>query len=188
MLWRACAIDGPGGSGKSTIARKLAKDLGAEIISMDSFLLPPDKYRPSLVAKNYDLDRFSDEVIQPLLAALPIRYRIADSPKNAMRWVHVDAEKPLIIEGIYSFHLRFREAYDFSIFVAADKETLLRRGVGAEVGAGTWIDKWLPSEETYLEAQAPMAAATLVLNGAAPTPPTKHIMELIELKLTQPSS
>jgi uridine kinase len=188
MFWKVCAIDGPAGSGKSTLALQMARDLGAEVISMDSFLLPADNYRVSVIAKNFDLERFGDEVINPLLAGLPVRYRVADAADKTMSWVHIPAEKPIIIEGIYSLYLRFREAYDFSIFVDADRETLLRRGVVGEVGGASWLDKWLPGEETYLEAQAPIAAATLVLNGAAPTPPTKRVMQLIQLKLAQLAS
>jgi uridine kinase len=188
MFWRACAIDGPGGSGKSTLARQMARDLGAEVISMDSFLLPADQYRVSVIAKNFDLERFEDEVINPLLAGLPVRYRVADASNKTMSWVHIPAEKPIIIDGIYSMYLRFREAYDFSIFVDADRETLLRRGVASEVGVASWLDKWLPGEETYLEAQAPMSGATLVLDGAAPIPSTDQVMELIQLRIVQLAS
>ena len=185
MNWRACAIDGPGGSGKSTLARQMAKDLGAEIVSMDSFLLPEDKYRISVIAKNYDLDRFSEEVTYPLLAGEPVRYRVADAPNKRMNWVEIPMEKPIIVDGIYSLEVRFREGYDFSVFVDADKETLLRRGVNKVSGAASWLDKWLDGEETYLEAQAPMTAATLILDGAAPVPSTQQIMELIQLRVDQ---
>jgi uridine kinase len=185
MFWKVCAIDGPAGSGKSTLALQMARDLGAEVISMDSFLLPADNYRVSVIAKNFDLERFGDEVINPLLAGLPVRYRVADAADKTMSWVHIPAEKPIIIEGIYSLYLRFREAYDFSIFVDADKETLLRRGVDNVSGAASWLDKWLEGEETYLEAQAPMTAATLILDGAAPVPSTQQIMELIQLRVDQ---
>ena len=185
MNWRACAIDGPGGSGKSTLARQMAKDLDAEIVSMDSFLLPEDKYRISVIAKNYDLDRFSEEVTYPLLAGEPVRYRVADALNKRMNWVEIPIEKPIIVDGIYSLAVRFRDGYDFSLFVDADKETLLRRGVNKVSGAASWLDKWLEGEETYLEAQAPMTAATLILDGAAPVPSTQQIMELIQLRVDQ---
>jgi len=186
MNWRACAIDGPGGSGKSTLARQMAKDLGAEIVSMDSFLLPEEKYRISVIAKNYDLDRFSEEVIDPLLAGEPVRYRPGSAPENKRSsWVEIPMEKPIIVDGIYSLAVRFRDGYDFSVFVDADKETLLRRGVENISGAASWLDKWLEGEETYLEAQAPMTAATLILDGAAPMPSTQQIMELIQLRVDQ---
>jgi uridine kinase len=187
MNWKAMAIDGPGGSGKSTLAGQLAKDLGAEIISMDSFLLPATNYRLSAIAKNYDLERFGHEVIDPLVLGEPIKYRVADINTGELKAVKVPAGKPVIIDGIYSFEVRFREAYDFSIFVNANRETLLHRGMN-QGGSGSWLDKWLVGEETYLEAQSPMSATTLIVDGSLPTPTTDQIMEMLSLRLSQRAS
>jgi uridine kinase len=183
--WRAFAIDGPGGSGKSTLARQLARDLGAEIISMDAFLLPATNYRLSAIAKNYDLDRFNQEVVYSILAGEPITYEVADIHSGSSTRVTVPADKPVIVDGIYSFEVRFREAYDFSIYVHADRETLLYRGMSDNQGAGSWLDKWLIGEETYLDAQSPMSAATLILDGALPTPTTSQVMELVQIRLAE---
>ena len=185
MLFRACAIDGPGGSGKSTLAQQMAGDLGAEIISMDSFLLPPADYRLSAIAKNYDLDRFNQEVVYSILDEEPITYGAADIQSGTFRTVTVPAGKPVIVDGIYSFEVRFREAYDFSLFVHANRETLLHRGMSGTEGSGSWLDKWLIGEETYLDAQSPMSAATLILDGALPVPTTTQVMEMVKIRLTQ---
>jgi uridine kinase len=185
MIWKAMAIDGPGGSGKSTLARQMAGDLGAEIISMDSFLLPPTNYRLSAIAKNYDLDRFNQEVVFSILAGEPITYEAADIQSGTFKTVTVPAGKPVIVDGIYSFEVRFREAYDLSIFVHADRETLLHRGMGGNQGSGSWLDKWLIGEETYLDAQSPMSAATLILDGALPTPSTAQVMEMLSIRRAQ---
>jgi dephospho-CoA kinase len=185
MNWKAMAIDGPGGSGKSTLAKQLATDLGAEIISMDAFLLPATNYRLSAIAKNYDLDRFGQEVIDPILLGEPIKYDVADLKTGKMTAVKVPAGRPVIIDGIYSFEVRFREAYDFSIFVHANRETLLHRGMSLHGGAGSWLDKWLVGEETYLEAQSPMSAASLILDGSLPTPTTAEVMEMLSLRINQ---
>ena len=185
MIWKAMAIDGPGGSGKSTLAKQLANDLGAEIISMDAFLLPATNYRLSAIARNYDLERFGQEVIDPILAGEPIRYQVADNNTGKLRSIKVPADKPVIIDGIYSFEVRFREAYDFSIFVHANRETLLHRGMSMQGGSGSWLDKWLIGEETYLEAQSPMSAATLIVDGALPTPTSAQVMEMLNIRLSQ---
>lgn len=187
MTWNALAIDGPGGSGKSTLARQLAADLGAEIIPMDAFLLPATNYRLSAIAKNYDLDRFGHEVIDPLVLGEPIKYQAADLKTGTMNTVKVPSGKPIIVDGIYSFEVRFREAYDYSIFVHANRETLLHRGMN-QGESGSWLDKWLVGEETYLEAQSPMSAATLILDGSLPTPSTEQVMEMVKLRLASKSS
>lgn len=74
MDWKAIAIGGPGGSGKSNLAGQLSEDLGAAIIPMDAFLLHPENHRYSAIAKNYDLDRFQQEVIAALENKTPISY------------------------------------------------------------------------------------------------------------------
>jgi uridine kinase len=184
MNWKAMAIDGPGGAGKSTLAKQLANDLGAEIISMDAFLLPATNYRLSAIAKNYDLDRFGQDVIDPIMLGEPIKYQFADLKTGKMKTVKVPAGKPVIIDGIYSFEVRFREAYDYSIFIHANRETLLHRGMNHS-DSGSWLDKWLIGEETYLEAQSPMSATTLILDGSLPTPTTEQVMEMLSLRLSQ---
>lgn len=186
MNWKAIAIDGPGGSGKSTLARQLAHDLGAEIISMDSFLLPATNYRLSAIAKNYDLERFNHEVIDPIMVGEPIKYQVGSAePGKKQPAVTIPVDKPVIIDGIYSLEVRFREAYDFSIFVHANREVLLHRGMSNKGDSVSWLDKWLVGEETYLDAQSPMSAASLILDGSLTTPTTAQVMEMLSLRLSQ---
>jgi uridine kinase len=187
LHWKACAIDGPGGGGKSTLAAQLASDLDATIISMDSFLLPGSKHRVSAIAKNYDLDRFYEEVTEPILDRKDINYRVMDPLTGTFQAdrVHIPAEKKVIIEGVYSLELSFRDSYDFTIFVDAPKESLMARAFNVGTGSKSWLDKWLEGEETYFVAQHPKLAATLVLDGTQPFPPTAQILEVIEAKLSQ---
>jgi uridine kinase len=180
--WKACAIDGPGGGGKSTLAAQLAADVGATVISMDSFLLPESKYRVSAIAKNYDLDRFYEEVTEPLLDGRDINYRLMDIASGTLgaQRIGIPAGSPAIVEGVYSMELSFRDAYNFTIFVDAPKDHLMTRAFSLEFGSRSWLDKWLEGEETYFVAQHPKLAATLVLDGTQPFPPTPQIMEKIE--------
>jgi uridine kinase len=185
--WKACAIDGPGGGGKSTLAAQLAADLGATVISMDSFLLPDGKHRLSAFAKNYDLDRFFEEVTEPLLDHRDINYRVMDQATGTLsaQRVNVPSGQKVIIEGVYSLELSFRDPYDFTIFVDAPKEALMARAFSLEIGGKSWLDKWLEGEETYFVAQHPKLAATLVLDGTQPFPSTAQIMEKIEANLSE---
>ena len=187
MHWKACAIDGPGGGGKSTLAAQLAADLDAAVISMDAFLLPESKYRVSAIAKNYDLDRFYEEVTEPLLDHRDINYRVMDPATGTLsaQKVNIPAGHKVIIEGVYSLELSFRDSYDFTIFVDAPKEALMARAFSLEIGGKSWLDKWLEGEETYFVAQHPKLAATLVLDGTQPFPSTAQIMEKIEANLSE---
>ena len=182
MHWKACAIDGPGGGGKSTLAAQLASDLGATVISMDSFLLPESKHRVSAIAKNYDLDRFYEEVTEPLLDNRDINYRVMDLATGALgaQRITIPSGTPVIVEGVYSMELSFRDSYSFTIFVDAPKEALMTRAFSLEAGSKSWLDKWLEGEETYFVAQHPKLAATLVLDGTQPFPSSAEIMGKIE--------
>lgn len=177
--WKAIAIDGPGGSGKSNLAGQLSEDLGAAIIPMDAFLLPPENHRYSAIAKNYDLDRFQQEVIAALENKTPISYGHQNLESGAIKKVKIPVGQRVIVEGIYCLELRFRAAYDFSIFVDTPKPELLKRGMGSELGEASWLDKWLIGEETYLEAQSPGFSADLVLDGSKSWPQTDEIMNLL---------
>jgi uridine kinase len=183
MQWRALAIDGPGGSGKSTLATKLAKDLGATVISMDSFLLAPEQYRLTAIAKNYDLDRFLEEVVIPLAAGEEISYRRSDSQTSEQEVVKIPANEKIIVEGIYSFEVRFRSAYDLSIYLDASREELLRRGMSSELGGSSWLDKWDLGEQIYLEAQSPMLSTTLILDGSKTFPNGEQVLAWCEMKV-----
>ena len=184
MHWKACAIDGPGGGGKSTLASQLASDLGAYVISMDAFLLPESKHRVSAIAKNYDLDRFYEEVTDSLLDEKDINYRVMDLATGTLgtQRVNIPAGSPVVVEGVYSMELSFRDSYNFTIFVDAPKEHLMTRAFSLEAGSSSWLDKWLEGEETYFVAQHPKLAATLVLDGTKPFPSTAEIMEQIEIR------
>ena len=184
MQWKSVAIDGPGGGGKSTLAAQLAEDLGATVISMDAFLLPEGKHRVSAIAKNYDLDRFYEEVTESLLNNRDINYRVMDLTTGILgsQRVNIPADRPVIIEGVYSLELSFRDSYDFTIFIDAPKEHLMSRAFSLKAGERSWLDKWLEGEETYFVAQHPKLAAMLVLDGTKPLPPTVQIMENLRLK------
>jgi uridine kinase len=182
--WKACAIDGPGGGGKSTLAAQLASDLGATVISMDSFLLPESKHRVSAIAKNYDLDRFYEEVTEPLLDHRDISYRSMDLATGTLgtQRTLIPASSLVVVEGVYSMELSFRDSYNFTVFVDAPKEYLMSRAFNLETGARSWLDKWLEGEETYFVAQHPKLAAALVLDGTKPFPATAQIMEYLSSK------
>jgi uridine kinase len=182
LSWQVIAIDGPGGSGKSTLANQLAEDLGAVVIPMDAFLLPAEKHRISVIAKNYDLDRFYDQVISELVLGQSFSYGHQDLTTGKLEKKTITAGQRVIVDGIYSLEVRFRSVYDLSIYLDIEKDVLLERGM-TESDQGSWLDKWLAGEETYLEAQNPILAATLVLDSSKPFPSSKQVIELCELKL-----
>lgn len=65
------ALDGCCASGKTTLARRLAQQLPADVIPMDDFFLPPFLRTPARLAQpggNVHYERFYEQVIAPLLS------------------------------------------------------------------------------------------------------------------------
>ena len=181
MSWQLCAIDGPGGSGKSSLARKISEHYpNIKVVSMDSFFLPEKNHRVAVIAKNYDLTRLEHEVLAPARLGDPISYRSFDRETGTIsaNKIQIPAGVPIVVEGIYSLEVKLREYYDFSIFVDADRETLIRRAVSAvSIEVPTWVEKWLPAEEIYLESQAPKEFASIQLDGTLEFPRVSQIFQ-----------
>ena len=59
------AIDGRCGAGKSTLAQKLARDLGGRVVCADDFFLRPEQRTPERLAEpggNLDRERMKSDV------------------------------------------------------------------------------------------------------------------------------
>ena len=151
------AIDGRCGAGKSTLANKLACELGCNLIHMDDFFLPLEKRTPerlSIPGGNTDVERFSDEVMLPLKSGLPFSYRPYDCHKASFgEPVKVEPAKITTIEGSYSCHPKLWECYDLRIFVDIDPVTQLERIVArnGKDAAKVFEARWIPFEEKYFE-------------------------------------
>lgn len=73
------AIDGPAGSGKSTMAKALAKSMN--ILYLDTGAM----YRAcALYAARAGLSEFTEEAVRPLLASLPLRVEYIDGAQHTM--------------------------------------------------------------------------------------------------------
>jgi uridine kinase len=147
-------IGGRGGSGKTTLAARIA---GAQVVGTDEFW----------DGKGFELSRLHAEVFDPLLAGRAARYAGWD-------W---DARRPgvertvephglVVVEGVCALHRMFRDAYDVRVWVEAPYETRLARGVArdGEAARSTWVERWMPMEDRYVERDDPVACADLVVD------------------------
>ncbi|MFD9406493.1 uridine kinase [Streptomyces sp. NPDC059989] len=175
-------IDGPGASGKSTLATLLATALGgAEVVHGDDF------YRPSAtrpdgdaeVGGQFDLERLLHQVVAPAAAGKEVTYQIYDWDRDELGpWVSVPEGSPLIVEGVYTTELRLRDHYTYRIFCLADRDVRLNRGLArdGESARSQWVDEWMPAEDRYVARQRPDLVADIVLigNGADVDHPVFH--------------
>ena len=150
-------IDGKCTSGKTTLAARLAERYDCNVFHMDDFFLRPEQRTPERFAEtggNVDYERFQGEVLGPLKAGLPFSYRPFDcSSFTLAEPVRVSPRKLNIIEGTYSRHPYFGDAYDLKILLTVDEETQRRRILQRPAFLHRqFFEKWIPMENQYFAA------------------------------------
>jgi len=158
MKTRLVAIDGPGGSGKSSLADWLARELRAPIIHTDEFASwdNPINWWPGLLEK----------ALKPIAAGQPARYEPASwgGPRKPPRVV-MPADF-VILEGVTAAREAFRPYLAYSIWIETPRKLRLQRGLerdGVEARAN-W-ERWMSDEDAYIERERPADYADLILAG-----------------------
>jgi uridine kinase len=150
-------IGGRGGSGKSTLAAAIPE---AQVVGTDEFW----------DGDGFELSRLHAEVFEPLLARTAARYASWDWAAGRPGGIRaVEPHGVVVVEGVCALHRMFREAYDVRVWVEAPYGTRLARGVArdGEAARATWVERWMPMEDRYVERDDPVACAHLVVDGSA---------------------
>lgn len=159
---RIIAIDGRGGSGKSMLAEKLAKEIGAETIHTDDF---------ASWAKPLDWwARVVKEVFEPVKqGALTLSYRRGSwGPDHHPAAVKNQPVTPMIIlEGVSSARKEFREYLTYAIWVETPLDVCLQRGLerDGQDALPNW-QKWIAAENEYIVRDKPQTYADIIVDGA----------------------
>ena len=162
------AIDGPCASGKTTLAASLAERYDCNVFHMDDFFLRPEQRTPQRFAEpggNVDYERFRDEVLTPLAKGENFSYRPFDcSTFTLAQPVQVQPKKLNIIEGTYSFHPYFGNAYDLRLLLTVTPEVQRQRVLQRpEFLQDRFFNVWIPMENRYFEAMQPEEMADVVI-------------------------
>ena len=157
------SIDGRCGSGKTTIAEYIAKEIGAEVVHADDFFLPPymrSEKRLATPGENIDHERLEKEVLLPFYEAVKAKEKmqIAFRPyicslKALGGEKRINTERPLVVEGSYSQHPSLCRYYDLKVFVDCEADVQIeriRRREG-EDKLRDFVGKWIPLEEKYFD-------------------------------------
>jgi uridine kinase len=152
------AIDGPGGSGKSSLARVLAAELDAQIIQTDDFASwdNPVDWWPELIAR----------ALQPLAAGRPARYQPTSWEGEEKQPLQIEPSAFVILEGVTASREAFRPYLAYSIWIETPRAVRLSRGLerDGEQARAQW-EQWMAEEDRYVERERPAEHADCVLPG-----------------------
>lgn len=157
---RIVAIDGPGGSGKSTFARRLADAAGgAQVVPTDDFASwdNPVNWWPRLL----------EQVLEPLARGEAGRYQRFDWPTNRLaEWIAVEPAPIVVVEGVSSARLEWQHHLSFVVWVDTERETRLRRGLerDGEDQRAQW-ETWMAAEDDHFAAHRTRERADVIVDG-----------------------
>lgn len=150
-------IDGPAGSGKTTLAAQVHERTGAPVLRMDD-LYPG--WRGLFEVEPHVLG-----ILEPLASGLPGRYRRYDWHQGAYAEEHVVDPAPLLIlEGVGSGSLAWARWTTALVWVEAEPEARLARGMerDGEAFRAEWL-AWSADEQRLFERDRIRERADLVV-------------------------
>lgn len=164
---RLVVIDGPAGSGKTTLAAALAASLRAEGLDVVAFHLD-DIYEGW--AGLYGVgERFAAWVLEPLAAGRPGRYRRYDwAAGKFAEWCDLLVPDVLIVDGCAAAQRSVDDVAALRIWVEAPAALRLERGIARDGEAlrAEWL-RWMALEAEHFERESTRERADVLVDGTA---------------------
>ncbi len=158
VITRVVAIDGPGGAGKTSLARYLARELDAPVVHTDDFASwdNPVDWWPELIEK----------VLVPLAKGQAAYYAPSSWGGPEREPVVVEPVDFVLLEGVTASREAFRPYLAYSIWVEASRDVRLRRGLDrdGEAAREDW-ERWMAGEDAYIARERPAEYADVILRG-----------------------
>ena len=162
---RLLSIDGPAGSGKTTLAAEVEEAARAVVGSVR--LLHMDDVYEGWCGLGSAPQRLRNDVLEPLSFGRPGFYRRWDWVADD--WAELHAVQPvdlLIVEGVGSGSPLLRDHCSTLVFVTAPGELRLSRGLArdGEAARDNWT-AWMVDEERHFAANGTESAADLLVDA-----------------------
>jgi uridine kinase len=159
--WLVC-VDGPAGSGKTTLAARVRRAVPAEVSCRVVHL---DDLYPGWDGLRAGVAHVVDTVVRPMAEGRPGRYRRWDwHAAGPGEWVDVPVVDLLVLEGVGSGSLLVEDLVTTLVWVEADEHVRLARGVERDgVASRDDFARWMATEAPYLAEQRTRARADLVV-------------------------
>lgn len=164
------AIDGPCGSGKTTLAAMLSACYPSNLFHADDFYLRPEQRTPERFREaggNMDRERLEEEVLRPLSLRRDVFYRRYSHPARAIvSETPVPYRRVNIIEGSYTLHPRLRPYYHLKAALKISPEHQMARLKRRESQKSLELfrDRWIPLEQAYIAGTGLYDAADLIFD------------------------
>jgi uridine kinase len=155
------AVDGRGGSGKTTFAKNIAHALGAPIVHTDDVAWHHSFFDwwPLLI----------DHILLPFKAGQSVTWTPeAWTAKGRSGAIVVPAAPVLVVEGVSASRLELSDYIDLAVWVETDSQVAQMRCFerdGPEI-KDFWFE-WQASEVPLLERDKPWERADLIVDGAS---------------------
>jgi uridine kinase len=192
------AIDGFGGSGKSTFSAFLEGALrragltAVTTVPADGFVMnlreedwrPPPSMPGMRAPYRIDLDRLHRELLEPLRGGSTAQFVHRDwwdAERTEVQIVH--SQGIVLVEGAYTLDSRLRDFYDERIFLECPQELALERALARDVPQSkdpftaslVWREIHGPAEAAYIREQNPRVAAHVVVDSSQPMGPDTFV-------------
>lgn len=164
---RLVCVDGPAGSGKSTVADRLAAAGGG---APRAAVLHLDDLYEGWTGLDGVWERLDEQVLAPLAAGRPGRYQPYDwgAGRFSDTWVVVPVPDVLVVEGCGAAQRAADRWASLRVWVQAPAEIRMRRGVARDGAAmrPQWV-RWMALEAEHFSRERTRERAELRVDGAA---------------------
>jgi uridine kinase len=161
---RVVCVDGPAGSGKTTLARALGVELAAPVVTLDDLYEGWEQTLGERLAC-----RIEAWLLVPWRAGLPGRHLVYDwEEARFVMWRNVTPGPVVIIEGCGSASARLRAWASLTIWVDAAPALRRSRGIArdGEHLASHWSD-WQVNEERHFADDGTRSSADVHVDGVS---------------------